>query len=193
MSSQVPFNAVGIPQVEFLHNVLKKYFVNGYSKETLTSMIDLVTNTYVDQDTVGYEMVFELVQNLPTRDVREQAIEIAKDRFAHTYIKIPEEFSNKSFRIQDRKERLLDLILALKMKNHEGKDGVDFFLKNCDSYSDKHYSLLWHISNFHRMFNEKPILWVEMYETFVKNHKLKPNERLIEQYEEYKKVLCDEQ
>ena len=191
LSTQVPFNAVGIPQVEFLHNVLKKYFINGYSKETLTSMIDLVTNTYVDQETIGDEMVYVLVENLPTRDVREQAIEIAKDRLVHTYIKIPEEFCNRTFRFEDRRERLLDLILALKMKNHEGKEGVDFYLKNSDFYTDKYYTTLWRISNFHRMFNEKPILWVETYEDFGKKHKLEPDKRLIEKYEENKKKLSE--
>ena len=189
LSTQVPFNAVGIPQVEFLHNVLKKYFINGYSKETLSSMIDLVTNTYVDQETAGYELIYVLVEDLPTRDVREQAIELAKDRLIHTYLKIPKEFSNESFRFEERKERLLDLILALKMKNHEGREGVDFYLKNGDFYSDKYYSTLCHISRFHQMFNEKPSLWIEMYEEFVKNNKLKPDKRLMEEYEELKKQL----
>ncbi len=186
--TDTPFSAVGISQSSFLENVLRKYFINGYSKEVLTSMIDLVTNTYVDIDTTSDVMVGIFIDCLPNRTVRDLAIEIAKDRFEDSYCNISSKFTNRDFRISYRKERLLIMILGLYMKNYEGKTGATYFLKNVDNKIDsKYHQLFWNISFFHRFFGEKTNFWLEIYEEAVKKHKFIPGKDLVDEYNECKK------
>ncbi len=186
--SDDPFNSIGIRQPDFYAKLLNRYFANGYSDERISDMIEDATTVYIDRQSLHIELEMAFAASLPTADIREKAVEIAKghiDKY-ESKLKTIGKYSENSYDVKSNIREMCETILILKLLLYEPQEGIDYYHLHDKEYNNE--ITLYRILDTIKVVRGYGEEWISAYEDGIRR-KIEPRDSLKQAAEECRKEL----
>ena len=154
------FKALGVSQDNYYDMIVKRILYNGYSKESLKTCVNLLS---VKKDPYGfsYDMFEVFLENLKTDIMKEDAVELIKNKMIEVKGNIKEKNTYDTFYIKELVNDYVKLNTNILISLGEIEKGIDFFRTNYmeNDKEMKEYELLTYLEE-HNLINE----WLKEYE-----------------------------
>ncbi len=175
------FGAIGIEQSVYYDNIIKRLFANSVNETNLNLCISLL-DVNKDQNELSTFMYDELIDNLNSKESKEQAIPLLDNKISELKEELKEarDYSDK-FYIEENINDTVYAITNIYFTLDEFEKGIAYFQKNYQETTSevKEFILLNEIEKYHR-YEE----WIKEYES----HTILYRESLVEKYRKFKNI-----
>ncbi len=175
------FGAIGIDQSMYYDNIIKRLFTNSYNETNINLCISLL-DVYKDPNELSTFMYDVFISNLESREKKEQAIPLLKNKINELKEKLKEKKKNDNeFYIGNNINDTVYAITNIYFTLDEFEKGIEYFQKNYleKSFEVKEFILLEEIETYHRYD-----VWINEYES----HQILYRESLVEKYRKFKNI-----
>lgn len=185
LSSEEPFNAIGIGQDSFYECIIVRMASLGIGNEEITKIISLVIDIDLSRECIYSDFYAVLICLLHIESDKKRVIKVAETMREEQYEKI-KTFNGKysiPYEYTNRLDELNDLIFAFSASIEICKMDIDTYYKYSQRHNDEItlYCMLEIIAQFGDHED-----WIAAYEYTIEKKKIKPREQL---YAFYKKLV----
>lgn len=186
--SEDPFRSIGIRQPDYYEKMVKRYFGCGFSEKRIVDMLHDAVEVNLDKESLHVELESIFASELPTSDMKQLAMGLAKNRIAELEKERAgfKKYDNRRFRNEDLTNEYSAVVLILGIVLEEGMEAADYCWKHRVEVTSE--IKLYCILEVLKIYKEEK-LWVNVFEKY--SSKVKPRESLQKKYKELKAKITE--
>lgn len=184
-SADDPFRSIGWVQSDLFHNVVRKTFGLGYSREKITALLLDAAGGGLSRESLNVYQERVLLAELNTSDVKYMAIEEARKLIEERKEKLKglKKYDYKRYFLSEEVNNLCGMILMIAIKLAETASGIEYYFQNYEE-TDKEITLYCALDLVD--WEENVELWIQVYEYGI-GKKIVSRDFLVKKYNELKR------